>query len=227
MNSLTFTDADLRAAAAEVREAMLRALAGPGECTHEFSEAFKEKMRPLFARAKRKQRNRGILRSIAAIFILLFISMTVWLSVDAEAREAVLNWVRQIYEDRAVYTFDTVAQPGELPDYEITWIPEGFELVEEYGDEVTKAFLYHNDNTVQDIVIEYHFVVNNTHTEAIFDDGTQVESVLIDDMEGDYYYDNEANGLIWTNKHNSIMFIISSQLEKEIIIHIAESIVKK
>jgi hypothetical protein len=94
---------------------MLRSLPDPDKCTHEFSEAFNEKMRPLLARSERRQRGRNVLRSIAAILILLFISMTVWLSVDAEAREAVLNWVRQIYEDRAVYTFDTVAQSGELP----------------------------------------------------------------------------------------------------------------
>jgi hypothetical protein len=227
MNSFTFTDAELKAAAGQVREAMLRSLPDPDKCTHEFSEAFNEKMRPLLARSERRQRGRNVLRSIAAILILLFISMTVWLSVDAEAREAVLNWVRQVYEDRVVYRFESAAQSGELPEYEVTWIPEGYEVVEEYEDETERVVVYYNETSGLGVVFDYHFINEESLEEVLFDDGTQVEKVTVNGVKADYYYDDESNVLMWVDKNDSIVYIINTQLDKESIIHIAESVVKK
>ena len=221
MNSFTFTDAELKAAAAQVREAMLSSLPDPEKCTHEFSDTFKAKMKPLFARAERKQRGRGVIRSIAAIFILLFISMTIWLSVDAEAREAVLNWVRHVYEDRVVYIFDTVAQSGELPEYEVTWIPEGFETIVVYEEEKLAGAVYYNETNGYYIGTQYHYISDATLEEVLLEGEVQAEKVNVNGMEGDYYYDSETNLLVWMDNNSSMVFIIDSQLEKEEIMHIA------
>ena len=226
MNSFTFTDTELKAAAGQVREAMLRSLPDPDKCTHEFSEAFNEKMRPLIARSERRQRGRNVLRSIAAILILLFISMTVWLSVDAEAREAVLNWVRQIYEDRVVYRFESAAQSGELPEYEVTWLPEGYERKIVYRNDELAGAVYYNETNGDYIGTQYHHISGKTLEEILLEGEAQTEKVDVNGMEGDYYYDSEANLLIWIDNNSSMVFIIDSQLGKEEIIHIAESFKK-
>ena len=135
--------------------------------------------------------------------------------------------MRQIYEDRAVYTFDTVAQPGELPEYEITWIPEGFELVEEYGDEDLAGEVYYNESKEYYIGIEYNYICGATLEEVLFEGEAQSEKVTVNGMEADYYYDETSNVLVWIDKNDNVSFTINAQLSKEEIIRIAESIIKK
>ena len=45
MNGFSFTDSELKIAAAEVRAELLRSIAEGENCSHEFSEAFEKEMR--------------------------------------------------------------------------------------------------------------------------------------------------------------------------------------
>ena len=59
---MKLTDEALRLAARQVCRAMAEALPAPEDCDHQFSPAFRRKMRPLL----RRRRQHPILRRIAA-----------------------------------------------------------------------------------------------------------------------------------------------------------------
>ena len=229
MRDFDFTDIELRAAAAEARKAILKSLPEPEECDHVFSDSFEAKMLPLLTKPTRINRQRSVLRAIAAVFVLVFISMTVWLTVDAEARETVMRWAREIFEKRIVYRFDTVGDNNDvLPTYNIGWLPEGFTLTDVYEDDTWYSALYENESTGKVIVFEYRSVLNTTIEELIANGEITREDIMINGLAGDYVSsDDSTHNLTWFDEKNNIVFNIDSDLGKDEIFRIAESIEKE
>ena len=90
---INLTDDLLRAAAVDVRNAMLVALPAPEECSHTFSPQFEQKMQKLIRQQKAGYR---LLRQAAAVFFALLIGSSVWLMVNTEARAAFFRWVQEV-----------------------------------------------------------------------------------------------------------------------------------
>ena len=72
---------------------------------HEFSPAFEKKIRKLKRRADHPAFYRTMNR-VASILLAILITGGAWISVDAEARAAVVGWVKEIYETYFVYRFE-------------------------------------------------------------------------------------------------------------------------
>jgi len=225
MNRTEFTNADLKKAAHLVALSYADSLPSAEDCKHEFSSNFKAKMEPIIKKAVSRERRRSALKGTAAIFILIFISLTVWLSFDAEARGKVLEWVREVWENGIVYRFDTDSNSTEvLPEYVITWIPDGFELVDEYEDETMYSAIYENKDMNLGFICDYRIVVGETKSQFVFEEDTKSEFVSINGIIGEYFYDEEANDLIWIDAEKGIEFGINGNISKEDIIKIAESV---
>jgi hypothetical protein len=186
-------------------------------------------MDSLLETAHRNERKQNVFRSVAAIFILLLATVTVWLSADAEARETVLRWVRETFEFGVVYKLESTVEPADtLPEYEITWLPDGLEMVEEI--KYKKMYnVHYSDGNGKEVIFEYHIVSNNEEINSVvyFEMKTEYEIVSIGGIEADYYYDEETNGITWIDQDESIFFIIQSNLTKSEVTHVAEGIRKK
>ena len=103
--SMYLTDEMLARAAKSVGETMLASLPDPEDCRHAFSPEFERSMERLIQKAKRKTRIRRCLQSIAVAALAVVIGLSAWLAVDTEARAAMVEWVRTVYEDSIVYEF--------------------------------------------------------------------------------------------------------------------------
>ena len=227
-NSYPFTDKELESAAKEVICAIAESVPPASEFRHEFSPAARERMSVLFNRVRRRERKRTVFRSVAAVFILLLATVTVWLSADAEARETVLRWVRETFEFGVVYKLESTVKPADtLPKYEITWLPDGFELVDLYENDHLYSAVYDDKDSNYGFVFEYRVIQDVTITRVNFEDNTEYEKVVINGVDGDYYSDDEANELIWFNEEECIQFDINSNLERDVILKIAEKIKRK
>ena len=64
---------------------------------HEFSPAFEKKIRKLKRRADHPAFYRTMNR-VASILLAILIAIGAWISVDTEARAAIVGWVKEIYE---------------------------------------------------------------------------------------------------------------------------------
>jgi len=131
---------------------------------------------------------------IASVFLALIITSSVWLTIDADAREIVFSWIREVYENSIIYRFWDQDETGVLPHYDPTWLPEGFEQVYEYRDEISHGRLYQKQNSKSGIVIEYYIDVGSIHTELIAKNAENLrEEVFINGIKVDFY--NAAEGL--------------------------------
>ena len=105
---LSFSEEELRAAAKEVSLAWVDRLPEARECQYVFSRHFERKMNRLLRRTRHPALSRG-LRRVACFFLALLIGGIVWLSVDAEAREAFFGWVSGWTEGSRHYYFEGTA----------------------------------------------------------------------------------------------------------------------
>lgn len=89
----------------------------------------------------RQQKLYAVGRTIAAVFIAGLLFFGAVLTVNAEARQAVLSWWKNVWEDRVLYLWDSFTGSTETA-YTLTYIPEGYELIESGQDETSGYWIY-------------------------------------------------------------------------------------
>lgn len=224
--------AELRAAAELTAASMLERLPPPSACDHVFTPAFEAKMTALCQRAHRKEQVKKVWQRAAMIALATLLAVSAWLTVDAQAREKVVSWVRERIQGTTIYHFFGGDSEKPLPDYELTWLPEGFELLEherELGDAWDYVF-YTNPTTGKSIVFTC-YRLDDFQMLALFGEGSELENketVYVNGIAADYYPDPSdvpTNNLIWVDETYSALMTIDSDLSKDVILHIAEGVI--
>lgn len=223
-----FTDDDLRQAAALSCQAWYKALPSPEDCMpHSFSEAFVENMNSLANRVKRNARIKLYTKRIIAALIALIVGLSLWLAFDTSARAVVRNWFKEVFGTTVYYHFTENVELTELPNYELSYIPAGFEEVDRFQKSDAKSLFYTQTDNDNVIVFECYLLSKNKHIQVSYDKDLYHERVLIENLPADFYMadeTSETNTLIWLDETNQIVFIINSNLEKDVILSIAEGV---
>lgn len=224
-----FTEQELSTAAGLVRQSMLNALPEPEACSHEFSAQFHEKMDRLLTRDRALTAMATVRRWTAAIILMILFGAATVLAVDTEARASFFDWVRKLYENSLVYEFFGAAPDEGLPSYELGWVPEGYEMVDEYRDDIGHSIVYQKENDETAVfVLDYHLRQEGEIYEVLFDKGKyQTSQVIVNGQSGDLYLslDNtETNQLVWIDDERGIIFSLNGFLNQQDIMHIADGL---
>ncbi len=229
MGKLLITDAQLRKAAAAVRDAMLASIPAEEDCPDELSPGFEERIFRLYEekRAEKKRPKHPVLRRAAAIFLAAVIGFGVWMAADPVARAAVTRWFREVYENQIVYRF-TGEEPGEvLPEFELTWIPEGYERADVFRDDLSCVVMYSLPGSKDEgFVFSYDLITDGLGLTVNDSDGPGIP-VEINGVEGYFYPGSEvsrANLLAWVREDLGVLVKINSRLSQDDILHIAEGL---
>ena len=84
----------LRQAVRDAGALLDQSLPDPDQCHHTFSPAFLNRMEALLRRRKRAPVYR-VLKGVACFFLAFLLGGTIFLSTNAQAREAFFGWVRE------------------------------------------------------------------------------------------------------------------------------------
>lgn len=227
MATTVWSEQELRYAAERVANAMLSALPPPQECEHSFTEGFQERMEPLRRKSRRMAAARRVRQRVAVVLLAVLLSVSTWLTVDAEGRERVLRWAKEIYENAVVYTFDSGASTDAFPVYEPTWIPEELHLVEESHVVTSKLWVYMDEAGEQIVSIQYTFMYN-TGMSITLQDMTAITQVDINGQQAEFYGGSggsEDKTLIWVDETANVVFNIQGNLPDSDMLHIARGLV--
>ena len=180
--------------------------------------------------AKRQHRPvwKRIAHAAAVILLTFTLSLGALMAVSPIVRAAVVTWVREVYEHSVVYRF--FAPPKDaLPEYAPIWIPEGYVLEERAEFDGWVLCTYYN--AVQDkwFSFDYRKITEDMQVQVGgYDDETAPtsESCIVNGIEADFYpaADSETNNLVWVDEKKGVVFTINSTLEKDVVLHIAESV---
>ena len=191
---------------------------------YEPSDLFEKKIRKLFHRAKHPYFYKAIQR-IASIFLAAILIGSMYLAVDTEARAAFLDWIKEVYEHSIVYRIMPSSAAKDLPHYELTWLPDGFGEPDIYENETVYSALYQNSSTGEIVIFDYYRLSSEVQAKLFTDQ--QPEHVLVNGIIADFYAassDSESNNLLWIDTEAGVFCAIDSNLSKDVILHIAESI---
>ena len=174
---------------------------------------------------------RGFQKAAAACLICVLV-FTALIATDAIAMETGLRWRVRYRDDEVTWLFkDGIEQDGDLPNYEPTWLPEGYAWDREYwGPTRDRTISYKNPYDDESwIWLDYMQI---TDKEIFYlgslDKGTyDKETVEINGLPGELYTyvdDPDSGTLIWIDKHNCIVFLLGFDSGTEDAIRIAESV---
>lgn len=174
---------------------------------------------------------RGFQKAAAACLICVLV-FTALLATDAIALETGLRWRVRYRENEVTWIFkDGVEQDGELPSYELTWLPEGYELsADNWGPTRQRSISYKNPGDDQGRVWFHYMQITDKdtyHLGSLADGTYEVEPAEINGLPGELYTyvdDPDSGYLIWIDKHNCIVFLLDFDSGTEDAIRIAESV---
>lgn len=228
MSKTVLTDEALRGAAAEVREAMLRSMPAPEECVHEFSAEYEAKTERLIKRVELRESVRRISRSAAAVLLAVMVGLSGWLAVDAEARAELFSWTRELHEDRMIYRYSVGDKAlTELPEVELTWLPEGYtEVVRDVDDD--ECIIVCRNKEGEGFVFLCRLVEPGMHKELLFGDHEyDASEVKINGMDGDLYIvtdGSSSNALVWFDETRGLVYSLNAYLDESVMLHIAKGV---
>ena len=223
-------DAILRAAACEVRDAMLSSL--PRECPHyEASPRFEKRMERLLADpvgyAKKMLRPwyQSAVQGAAMLAAALGLSLAMLSAASPTVRAAIKQWFMELRQSDIVYYFTGEPLEEELPYYTITELPEGFAYAEEENEDGYRSILY-TDSHGRKIYLDYSDMA--TGSAFVVDmENTTVQNITVNGYPGQIFISMETeqtNGIAWVDEGENIQFYIDAPVEDSVLMHMAESV---
>lgn len=223
------TDEALGNAARLVRDSMLSSLREEEMPAHEFSEDFRESLLEEVRRNEQERaRKRLVLRRCIAALLSVVVGLSLFFGLNTEARAAALQWAKKTAWGRTVFSFFGDAEKA-LPKFEVTWLPEGVELVQETSTSETRTKVYYNANdTSNGFVLECGIMNPDSEFFVIHDDADyEISPIQVNISYGTFYISqskNASHGLVWFHEKAGVYFSIISYLDPAVILHIAESV---
>lgn len=211
----------LRQAAAEASDCLVRSLDEAGIPVHNFSARFERKMRRLIRRTRHPAAYRALVR-VACAFLAFLLGSGVFLAVNPEARAAFFGWVRTQYEQLFVYDVANTNEQTELPEYTLGWLPEGYEETIRYCTPTLTRIVY--SNSLGDTI---NFLYSNQGDIYINPIDTITNFTTIDGRTAEIHYSenlNENNNIIWSISNQVLVFEISGNFDKDLLIYMAENV---
>ena len=221
------TNSQLTQATAIVRNSMLMTLDQAEIPSHIFSSEFELKIQALRKQESRRQVIHKVMRHCVAAILALVLGTGIFLTVNMEARAVVIAWIKEVFEDRIAYWF-TGDSKNEFPEYELTWVPDDMECIFDEATEYSRSVVYMNPiDPRSGFTFSYSRMQEGSGTVMVLNE-TEHSMIPenINGMVGDLYLSQNpeiTHCLIWFDEEQQIAFNITSYMDSDVILHIAES----
>lgn len=162
---------------------------------------------------------------VAAVFLAVFIGLGGAMVISPTVRAAVINWITEWYETHIVYRYSGEDIQGEMPQYGITALPDGYQETSRDVGPASVSIVYENED-YDLICLDYTFMQEGA-ANVIVTDGFQMEEISVNGCDGTLYILNDPQNmstLTWINPEANVQFTLNASLSKNDILHIAESV---
>lgn len=177
-------------------------------------------------RRREHPRWQQIARRAAIILIICVVAIGGILAISPTARAVVVRWVVEWSENNIVYRYWGEQNTEELPQYEISGLPDGYaETVRDTAPGLV-AVTYEDQNG-DVIYLDYIFMHQGAQTDFILTDDDDVFDVMVNQMYGQFLESRipgNLNSLTWIDSDKNIQFSLGGNFRLEELLHIAESV---
>jgi len=209
----------------EVDNAILAALPDPGECSFYFSDRFEQRMRSVIRRGNHP----GIyktLQRVACVLLVLLILFSSVMIFSADARAAVIGWIKEQYNTFYHYFFPSEATDTEQAEYTLGWIPNDYRLVDTQTTTNRTTQIYLDS---QNHMLQFSYIQGiSTAADYVDLEDYEAHAVSIGNNEGELFISLtplKTNGIVLVDQDNNVLFTISAPVGEDDLIRLAEHII--
>lgn len=180
-----------------------------------------------WARKRARPIWKSALQKVAMILLVFTLSLGSLMAVSPTVRAAVVRWVTEWYETHIVYRYSGEQITGEMPQYEITDLPEGYIEDECVNWPSYVSVVYQNKDTDKTIYLDCTFMQQGSASDYVTD-GVEVVPVTVNGLSGQLFltddWENKWNTITWIDAERNLQFEIDANVNRDVILHMAESV---
>ena len=173
---------------------------------------------------------KSVLQRVAVILLVFTLSLGSLMAVSPTVRAAVVCWAVEWYENHVTYRYSGNAIAQDMPQYEITALPEGYiedpSLRTEWPTYTSKK--YQNKELQKMILFDYMYMQQGAASDFAFGGDTTILSVTVNELNGQLFleddWETKRNVITWVDPSSNIQFTIQANLSETDILHMAESV---
>ena len=197
------------------------------------SARHRRQMRAMLKDPVRWTRERGkpvwkrVLQTAAVILLMLSLGLGSVMLASPTARATIVRWVTEWYETHIVFRYAGEDAQGEMSQYELGELPEGFVENPErqfIGTGMTSHFY---ENEKGDVILFEYIYMQQGSSSGASTENAYVVSVSINRCDGLLVIPKEENSnsmLMWFDPEHNLQFTLDAPLGQEDILHMAESV---
>ena len=168
---------------------------------------------------------KAALQRVAMILLVLSVGFGAIMVASPTARAAFVRWVTEWYETHMIYRFVGENFFGELPQFEITELPEGFVETERIEFPEQTSITYENE---AGDIIDFNYGFMAQGGVSIFEtENSDVYDIEVNHRKG-LFFESKISGnfntIVWSNTEQNIQFDISGTFDYMDILNMAESV---
>lgn len=171
------------------------------------------------------------IQKVAVILLVFSLSLGSLMAVSPTVRAAVIRWVTEWYETHVIYRYSGETITEEMPQYEITDLPEGYVEVEgervEWPSYVSIVYQNQSDDNAQWIYLRYIYMQQGTISNFEIENA-DILPVTVNGLDGQLYLarnpEQSDSTITWIDPDKNILFAVDAALDANDILHIAESV---
>ena len=162
----------------------------------------------------------------AAVILLVFsLSLGSLMAVSPTVRAAVVRWVTEWYETHIVYRYSGENISGEMPQYEISGLPQDYTEIIRDVYEASVSVVYESPSGDM-ICFDYtHMQQGAANIIAPGDD--EILDVTVNGIQGQFFLPHDpadAKTITWIDADSNLQFVVKAFCSETDILHIAESV---
>lgn len=170
---------------------------------------------------------KSALQKVAMILLVFTLSLGSLMAVSPTVRAAVVRWVTEWYETHIVYRYSGEQITGEMPQYEIIDLPEGYIEDERVNWPSYVSVVYQNKDTGKTIYLDCTYMQQGSASDYVTD-GVEVVPVTVNGLSGQLFltddWENKWNTITWNDAERNLQFEIDANVNRDVILHMAESV---
>ena len=170
------------------------------------------------------------LQRVAVILLVFTLSLGSLMAVSPTVRAAVIRWAVGWYENHITYRYSGDASAQDMPQYEITALPEGY--IEDVSLRIEwpnyTSVKYKNEELQNMILFDYIYMQQASVSDFVPGEDTMILPVTVNDLNGQLFleddWETKRNVITWVDPGSNLQFTLQANLSETDILHMAESV---
>ena len=168
---------------------------------------------------------KNVVQKAAVILLVFSLSLGSLMAVSPTVRAAVVRWVTEWYETHIVYRYSGEDISGEMPQYEISGLPQDYTEIIRDVYEASVSVVYESPSGDM-ICFDYtHMQQGAANIIAPGDD--EIIDVTVNGIQGQLFLPHNsenAKTITWIDADSNLQFVVKAFCSETDILHMAENV---